>query len=119
MTMSAPAIDLKRAARSAPSSTSVLSSGVNFRASFSQLVRSEVGQTIERRTISLMGAEKRERLHRFPEPHLVGQDAAEIVRREAREPVEAGELILAQCLRERAEFRFRIRRRIAARDEFL
>ena len=32
---------------------------------------------------------------------------------------ETSELILAQCLRERAEFRLRIRRRVAAGDELL
>ena len=45
-----------------------------------------------------MCAEKRERLHGFTKTHLVGEDAAEIVRRESRQPVEPGELILAQYL---------------------
>src|SRR6185295_8891387 len=51
--------------------------------------------------------------------HLVGQDAAEIVRRETREPFETDKLILAQYICERAEFRLRIRRRVAAGDELL
>src|SRR5438034_2303819 len=68
---------------------------------------------------ALLRAEKRERLHRFTKTHLVGQDAAEIVRRETREPLPADKLILAQYLRERAEFRLRIRRRVAAGDELL
>src|SRR4029078_3666633 len=59
----------------------------------------------EGRAIALVRAEKRERLHRFTKTHLVGQDAAEIVRREALEPFETDKLILAQYLRERAEFR--------------
>src|SRR6266436_9523248 len=73
----------------------------------------------ESRAIALVRAEKRERLHRFTKTHLVGQDAAEIVRRETREPFETDKLILAQYLCERAEFRLRIRRRVAAGDELL
>src|SRR6476646_7881858 len=66
-----------------------------------------------------MCAEKRERLHRFTKTHLVGQDAAEIVCSETREPFETDKLILAQSFRERTEFRLRIRRRVAAGDELL
>src|SRR5205814_5643473 len=73
----------------------------------------------EGRAIALVRAEKRERLHRFTKTHLVGQDAAEIVRRETREPFEADTLILAQSFRERTEFNLRIRRRVAAGDELL
>src|SRR4029077_11890979 len=73
----------------------------------------------EARAIALVRAEKRERLHRFTKTHLVGQDAAEIVRRETREPFETDKLILAQYLCERAEFHLRIRRRVAAGDELL
>src|SRR5437868_4824772 len=70
-------------------------------------------------TIALVRAEKRERLHCFTKTHLVREDAAEIVRRETREPLPTDKLILAQYLCERAEFRRRIRRRVAAGDELL
>src|SRR4026209_1182654 len=66
-----------------------------------------------------MCAEKRERLHCFTKTHLVSEDAAEIVRRETREPFETDKLILAQSFRERTEFSLRIRRRVAAGDELL
>src|SRR4029078_11722311 len=59
----------------------------------------------EGRAIALVRAEKRERLHRFTKTHLVGQDAAEIVRRETREPFETDKLILAQSFRVRTELR--------------
>src|SRR5438105_5319517 len=73
----------------------------------------------EGRAIAMLRAEKRERLHCFTKTHLVGEDAPEIVCRETREPIETDKLIFAQSLRERAEFRLRIRRRVAAGDELL
>src|SRR5205814_4702139 len=69
--------------------------------------------------IALVRAEKRERLHCFTETHLVREDAAEIVRRETRQPFETDKLILAQSFRERTEFSLRIRRRVAPGDELL
>src|SRR5438445_3797253 len=69
--------------------------------------------------IALLRAEKRERLHCFTKTHLVREDAAEIVRRETREPFETDKLILAQSFRERTELSLRIRRRVAAGDELL
>ena len=50
-----------------------------------------------------MEPQKCEGLHRFTEAHLVGQDSAEILLRERRQPGNASELIIAQLLTERAE----------------
>ena len=67
-------------------------------------VREERGRTNNQgRTVAAMQAEKGERLHRFAEAHLVGQDSAEILLRERREPGHAGELIVAQLPAERTE----------------
>src|SRR5437764_7404725 len=53
-----------------------------------------------------MRPQKRERLHGFPKAHLIGENAAEIIRGETCKPLEARYLIFAQLLCERAEFAF-------------
>ena len=51
---------------------------------------------------ALLDEDMRERLHRLSEPHIVGQDAAEVVRSQELQPVETGLLIGAQRRRKAA-----------------
>ena len=110
MTRSAAEICAKSGARSGPSMASVRSSGVKRAASRRQLSTSEVGQTIRegggRRAEGgspggvfgggVLREEVGERLERFAEAHLVGQDAAQSVAREELQPADAFELVRAE-----------------------
>ena len=71
---------------------------------FALPVREERGRANDQgRSVTAVQAQKGESLHRFAETHLVGQDSAEILRGERREPGDAGALIVAQLLAERPE----------------
>src|SRR4051794_41174695 len=61
------------------------------------------GANNQSRTVPTIEQEVREHLHGLTEPHFVGQDAAEILRRQRGEPADASALIITQPRSERTE----------------
>ena len=126
-TASAPSITSARVPPRRPSVSETVTtfrSGANRCASAAQLASTEVGATMRKGWIGrsrrlrspdvLRVLEQRQGLQRLAEPHVVGQDAAEPVRPQEREPLEPGQLVGPQLRVDRGGHRHRRRSRSTA-----